>query len=251
MPLTSSGDGPIPAPSVEVGAGADGTNGGGQAAVSVPALAAGPRMLRLLLLATVLLPLAVLCAGATIAWSDQKEQARAALGRLTDAAFENATKIMETNRLVLREMGTIVAGRDEDALRRDAPALHAALAALREGLPQIKNLLVFGVDGQILAVAGDVPPRPDVSAADRDYFRAAAARDGMAIGRRHISRLDGRPFFSVAVRWHDAAGRVAGVLAVAVQPGYFVDYFRRLAEDAAYGGGLVLTLRRADEALLA
>ena len=215
------------------------------------ALAAGPRMLRLLLLATVLLPLAVLCAGAAIAWSDQKAQAHAALGRLTDAAFENATKIMETNRLVLREMASIVAGRDADALRRAGPSLHAALAGLREGLPQIKNLLVFGADGRILAVAGDVPSRPDVTAADRDYFRAAAAHDGMAIGRRHISRLDGQPFFPVAVGWHDTTGRFAGVLVVAVQPGYFVGYFRRLAEDAAYGNGLVLTLRRSDEALLA
>jgi two-component system NtrC family sensor kinase len=217
-------------------------------AAAVPT--AGPRLLRLLLLASLLLPATVLAAGGWLSWHEQTEQARAAMNRLVDAAYENATKILETNHLLLRQMDRLLAGRSDAAILADETEVHQGLAQLREFLPQVKNLLVYGADGRLLATANQLPADHAISVADRPYFQAAQAQLGVVVSRTALGRVDGLPFFDVVLRRQAPGGHFAGAMAVAISPGYFTSYFKRLADDPVYGEGLRLVLRRNDHVTL-
>jgi two-component system NtrC family sensor kinase len=221
-------------------------------ALSWPAAPFGDlRLLRLLVVASVVLPVLVLAAGGWLSWRDQMDQARVAMARLIDSAYENATKVMEINRLLLRQMDTLLAERDGAAILADEAEVHHELARLRGFLPQVKNLLVYGADGQVLATANQYPVDHAIRVADRAYFQDARAAPGIVISTVGIGRVDGQPFFDVAQRRQSATGGFAGALAVALSPDYVAAYFRRLTEDAVYGEGLRLVLRRNDDVMLA
>jgi two-component system NtrC family sensor kinase len=211
----------------------------------------GLRPLRLLVVASVVVPVLVLAAGGWLSWRDQMDQARVAMARLIDSGYENATKVMEINRLLLRQMDTLLAARDGAAILADEAGVHQELARLRGFLPQVKNLLVYGADGQVLATANQYPVDHTIRVADRAYFRDARAAPGIVISGVGIGRVDGLPFFDVAQRRPLANGGFAGALAVAISPDYLAAYFRRLTEDAVYGDGLRLVLRRTDDVMLA
>ncbi len=112
-----------------------------------------------------------------------------------------------------------------------------SLAALRERmnarlaeLPQVRAFLVLDQDGTSISDSGSLDPRP-FNGADREYFRVHAERrhTGLFIGLPVQSRINGQWALSVSRRFNKPDGSFGGVVVAAVDPFYFVNFYREAA----------------------
>ena len=118
-----------------------------------------------------------------------------------------------------------------------------------ETLPQFQAILVVGRDGHALtsSVVGAVSP-DDYSA--RDYYRPHPERDvGTFVGEIRTPRQTGNnnPIFNLSRRRVSPDGSFNGIIAVAVLPDYFKDFYARIGRAP----GSYFSIIRADGAVLA
>ena len=115
--------------------------------------------------------------------------------------------------------------------RNDAAFQQMMLRRLRD-LPFVRSIFFIGPDGW-LTHDTDYPRTPDVSLADRAYFKlhqADAARDSAVSGP--ILSRSGTGWFLAATRRLGHAGTFEGVAVAAVQAGYFREQFQRIGVEA-------------------
>ncbi|HZH26317.1 MAG TPA: ATP-binding protein [Azospirillaceae bacterium] len=122
------------------------------------------------------------------------------------------------------------------------PDLKAALRSGVRALPFLRRLSLIDEAGRVVETSQD-EPAPNVSVADRDYFKAQIERDaGLFIGAVARSRVDGRSFISLSRRLVHPDGRFAGVLAAVVDAAEFQASYGALQ----VGPGGSVTVIRAD-----
>jgi two-component system, NtrC family, sensor kinase len=135
-----------------------------------------------------------------------------------------------------------------DALRRDPgipshdPTMTGQLRARLAQLPFVRALFVVGADGFLIQDTDS--DTPNVSLADRDYFRAQAsdAGAGLSIGEPLRSRSLGAPWFlSVSRRVTLDDGRFYGVVVAALEPKYFAHLYAGI--NAGKNGSIALIYR--------
>ena len=121
------------------------------------------------------------------------------------------------------------------------------LKAYRARLPQVFNLAMADKNGKVV-VTTSAWPTPDLSAADRDYFRDARSRsDGqLSTSIPSVSKVDGRSIIVFARPLESANGAFAGIIFAAVSTKYF---------EAIYSGiqsvhSLLFTLLTPDGTIL-
>jgi len=134
------------------------------------------------------------------------------------------------------------------ALRRDPgipshdPKMTGQLRARLAQLPYVRALFVIGADGFLIQDTDS--DTPDVSLADRDYFRAQASDPGagLYIGEPLRSRSLGAPWFlSVSRRVTLDDGRFYGVVVAALEPKYFAHLYAEI--NAGENGSVALIHR--------
>jgi signal transduction histidine kinase len=112
----------------------------------------------------------------------------------------------------------------------DDPAFRAYLRELTAELPYVRALFVIGPDGFIIHDT-DYPATPRISLADRPYF--LIHKDNRAVGpyvgEPLLSRSVGRWFVPFARRVNRPDGSFGGVVAAAVEPGFFEHIYQRLS----------------------
>jgi two-component system, NtrC family, sensor kinase len=133
-------------------------------------------------------------------------------------------------------------------LPKHDPAFQDKMWALERSSAFVRGLYVTGPDGFLTHATGH-PNSPRVSAADRDYFMAHAARDdlGLFVGKPLKSRRVGTWFIGLSRRLASSDGSFAGVVVAAVEP----RYFERFYGDLALGETGSIALFRRDGILIA
>jgi len=132
--------------------------------------------------------------------------------------------------------------------RRTAPAVAAVLREDTANVAFLRSIYVYDASGagHTTALGSDIT---GLRARDFEAVREAMDTDSnrLIVGRSQPGAVTGRPNIPVARRIVDARGRLAGVIATAVEPGYFRGFFQalHLSGDASLG------LLRADGAVLA
>lgn len=96
---------------------------------------------------------------------------------------------------------------------------------LSRSLPQVRHLLIFDADGFQRHTSFDEAP-PVINVRDRPYFRQLADGAEKARYGPYIGRNSNRPTYALARRLTHANGQFAGVLMVAIEPGYFETFCR-------------------------
>ena len=180
-----------------------------------------PLSLRLLLVASLLVPLGFL--GGVTLYDRHRlySEADADLARLSAVAKEHALKVAETNALVLDRMEDRIRGLSWDEIEARNAEIQRWLRGLDEGLAQITALHLARPDGRVttLSIAWPTPP---ISVADRAYFRRLReGEQGLVFGEPVRARLTGMVSITVARRREDAEGRFDGALIGSILPGYF------------------------------
>jgi two-component system, NtrC family, sensor kinase len=209
------------------------------------------RLLQLMMLAAVVLPAALFVYAGWVSYRQFHDVADERIGRSLDVMQEQALKVFETINSTFAEVNEIVRGMSDAQMRAEAPQLHERLADIVATMPQLKAIVIVGRDGTRLARSLS-PVIPDgVSFSDRDYFEAQQSGDaGTYVSSMRLPQLPGGgdgEFFDLSRRLKSSDGSFAGVIAIAVRPSYFEDFYELIGRNS----GSFFALVRSDGSYLA
>lgn len=165
-----------------------------------------------------------------------------ALAAEVSAIAEGVGRSFEVADVALR---SIVAAREQDLIDGSTSAnLQAGLEALDAALPQVRALVVFGVDGLTIADSSAYPPLV-VSVRDRDYFMAFAesglGNTSLFVGEPVRGRVSGEWFLSMARGVRGADDGFGGIVLAVID----LDYLRgQLREGRRDNGARALLATR-------
>src|SRR5262249_19813252 len=137
------------------------------------------RPLRVLLVASVVFPIALFCVASWISYNEHVADARDRLNRNLNRISEHATKVFETFELSALYIDELLSNVPDDEIRRKEAAYNAKLRAIATGLPQLRDLWVVGADG-VTVVSGMIYPMPHLDVSDRNYYLAQKNNDAQS-----------------------------------------------------------------------
>jgi two-component system NtrC family sensor kinase len=208
------------------------------------------RLLQLMMIASLVLPAAFYGYACWVGYRDVHAVADERIERSLDVMQEQSLKVFETIDRTFAEINEIVRGMSDEDIRVDAPRLHERLAAIVATMPQLNAILIIGRDGRAIAASAHAALPAGVDFADRDYFRAQRdGHPGTFVGDMRSPQLPGieGDFFGLSRRLESPDGSFNGVIAVAVRPSYFEDFYALIGQTP----GSFYALVRADGAYLA
>jgi two-component system NtrC family sensor kinase len=202
-------------------------------------------------IASIVLPVLMLCIGGKITWEQKGQSASDQTDRLVDLLYESTSKLVDGQLLALDQLRLTVEALDDGAITARQHELHDHLAAMLHYLPHLRDLYVLGRTGGAL-VDGIIYPAPMASlASGRDYFRYFEnGGTGLFIGVTGNRYSDGLPFVPVTIARRGADGKFNGVIASSVNPDYFENFFRQVLSAYPDFDGRTISLRRVDGELL-
>jgi signal transduction histidine kinase/ActR/RegA family two-component response regulator len=186
------------------------------------------RIFRLLAALAVALPAALLAAYTVASHDWHQREGRERVLRTLELLHENGARVFDTYEVLVAYVDELVRGlSDEEVLARE-PELNARLGRFKDALPQVQDIWILGSGGRPVASANVFPMPRGLDLSDREYFRVL--RDGgpepfvsdVLRGRASPDAV----FFQFARRRSPTAdGGFGGVIAVSVQPDYFVTQY--------------------------
>ncbi len=208
------------------------------------------RLLQLMMVASLVFPAALFVYAS---WNDYREVHAVADERITrslDVMQEQSLKVFETVDRTFAEVDEIVRGMSDDQIRAAQAALHPRLDRISGVMPQLQAIVLIGSDGRPLASSTLESVRTDANFADRDYFKAQVDHDsGTFVSDVRKPQLPnvGTVFFDLSHRLASPDGKFRGVIAVAVRPKYFEDFYALINQTP----GNLYALVRTDGTFLA
>jgi two-component system NtrC family sensor kinase len=188
-------------------------------------------LLRLLLAATVVIPL-LLFVGAS--WLDYRAafgEAERDLQHISQVGREHAEKVFDGQNQVIERVADLVRGMAEPEIIRAEKTLHDEFARIVAHLAEVQSVLLAGADGRPLVSAGTYPV-PVVDLSKRDYFRAViGGHTGPYVSSLQVGEVNKQLFFGLARPWIGSDGKLAGVIDVAVSPTFFRDFYGALMDQ--------------------
>ncbi len=208
------------------------------------------RLLQLMMIASVVLPAALFAYASWVSYDDIHSVADERILRSLDVMREQSLRVFETTDRTFAEVNEVVRDMSDDEIRAAQARLQSRLRLIVATMPQLRAIFLIGRDGRPLAASTAASLPNDVSFSDRDYFRAQVGHDaGTYVGEVHSSRLPGfgADAFDLSRRLESPDGSFNGVIAVAVQPSYFENFYALIGQPP----GSFFALVRADGAYLA
>jgi signal transduction histidine kinase len=204
---------------------------------------AATRLLHLLLIGSIVVPLAVLAGGGYLAWVSTRERAEADLMRRVAIAEEHAIKVLDTHQLVAARINDLVGNLTDQAILIEEQVLHGQIAQEIKNLPQVQTALVIGRNGHPLVSATIYPVDRNLDLSDRAHFQTLRERsDPYYVSVIEVGRLDSERHFFLSRRKESEPGSFDGVITVTVSPQYFQDFYAKLVDASRdYTAALVRT----------
>jgi two-component system NtrC family sensor kinase len=208
------------------------------------------RLLQLLMIASLVIPAALFVYAAYNDYRAVYAVADERIDRSLDVLQEQALKVFETVDRIFPEVGEVVRGMSDDQMRAAQAALGARLQRIVSVMPQVRAITLIGRDGRPLASSEPAALARGADFGDRPYFEAQEdAGTGTFISDVRVSTLQdpGTPLFDVSRRLPSADGAFRGVIAIAVRPRYFDNFYAMIEQSP----GNFYALIRPDGELLA
>ena len=203
-----------------------------------------------MMVASVVLPLMLFGFAAWLNYRHEEEVADDRIERSLDILHEHTLKVFQTVEGAIAEVNEIVRGMPDDAIRADQPRLHERMKRIVEVLPQLRAIFLIDGDGRPLASSQLVQVPADLRSRERSFFNVHIAGDvGTFVSEVVEPRLAifGTPFFVLSRRRPSDDGTFNGVIAVAVVPQYFEEFYALIGRTP----GELYALIRADGKFLA
>ncbi|HEY7661658.1 MAG TPA: ATP-binding protein [Xanthobacteraceae bacterium] len=208
------------------------------------------RLLQLMMVACVVLPAVLFAFAAWLNYRHEHAVADERIERSLDILHEHTLKVFQTVERTIAEVEEITRDLSDDEIRKDQARLHERLRRIVEALPQLRAIFVIDRQGRPIASSQLAQLPPDFNVRERSFFSAHAAGDSETyVSDVLMPRLTafGTPFFVLSRARPSPDGGFNGVIAVAVLPRYFEEFY------ALIGGspGSLYALVRNDGTFLA
>jgi signal transduction histidine kinase/ActR/RegA family two-component response regulator len=202
------------------------------------------RIHRLLIAGCVILPAGLFLLAAVSSRTDALREGRETVMRTADVLEEHASKVFETEELVLERADAFSRKLTWDEIAM--PRTTHFLRRLKAPLDQTVAIWIADANGDLRA--GSLPWSPGDSVGERDFFKVQRDRDaGTYISPPFRGRATDRTSFAVSRRRTTADGHFDGTVHIAANPAYFVRFFEQAAPNLPYAATLV----RVDGVILA
>src|SRR6266487_669897 len=201
------------------------------------------RLLQLMMVASVVVPLLLFAFAAWLNYRHEYAVADDRLERSLDILHEHTLKVFQTVERAIAEVNEIVRGMTDDDIRREQSRLHGRVKRIVDALPQVRAIFIIDRDGRPLVSSQLARIPADFDARERSFFNVHAAGDvGTYVSDVVTPRLTGlsAPFFVLSRRRPSADGKFNGVVAVAVLPQYFEEFYALIGRSP---GSLYALLR--------
>jgi signal transduction histidine kinase len=199
------------------------------------------RWLRLLLVASVVVPVFLFCGAA---WENRLQvihEAELSTRKTVAGLHEHAEKVFETQELVLVQIERRLRGMSWDEIAH-SEALHRELQEIERRFPQIFAIWLSDPAG-VTRAGSRLFPMPPSPAGDREYFLAHKDADiGVFVGRPIVSRLLKTANIPVSLRRNASDGGFDGVILLSMDPAYFTEFYGSFIDDL----DAVVSLTRSD-----
>ena len=208
------------------------------------------RLLQLMMIASVVLPVLLFAFASWLNWRHEHDLADDRIERSLDILHEHTLKVFQTVERAISEADEVVRGMSDDAIRSEQPWLHGRLKRIVESLPQVRAIFLVDRDGRPLVSSQLAQVPTDFNVRDRGFFNAQVAADaGTYVSEVLSPRLTalGTSFFVLSRRRPSADGAFNGVVAVAVLPRYFEEFYALIGHSP----GSLYALVRSDGKFLA
>jgi two-component system, NtrC family, sensor kinase len=207
------------------------------------------RLLRILMVASLVVPAALFACAAYNDYHDVYAVADERIDRSLDVLQEHALKVFGTVDRIFPEIDEVVRGVSDQQIRAARSTLLSRLQRIVEVMPQVQSIDLMDRDGKILVSSSLQADRKNEDLAERDYFKAQMEKEaGTYVSGLHKSGADtASEFFEISRRLAAADGSFRGVIAIAVRPRYFDDFYAMIEQSPGNSYGLV----RSDGLLLA
>lgn len=199
--------------------------------------------LRLLLVATIALPLLLGAGAAYLSYVDTNRQATAAASEAVAAAAANTAKVLDTHLLVAARIGDLLGTMRDDQIRAAEKSLHESMAQQIAAMPQVAAAWVIDAAGRELVSARVYPVNPGLDQSDRADYRALRDTNVQnfiwILRARRLEDGEFEPYFTVSLRRVTPDGRFNGVIVVAVASSYFASFYDSLIGSGRYTAALL------------
>ena len=203
-----------------------------------------------MMVACAVLPILLFAFASWLNYRHENAVADDRIERSLDILHEHTLKVFQTVERAIAEVDEIVRGMPDDAVRQDQPRLHERLKQIVDALPQLRAIFLIDRDGRPIVSSQLAQVPADFNVGDRDFFKAqAAGHAGTYVSDVLMPRLTslGTPFFVLSRRRPSADGSFNGVVAIAVLPRYFEDFYSLIGRSP----GSFFALVQADGKFLA
>ena len=205
------------------------------------------RLLKTMLVASIVIPVALFSYASWINYQDTIAHADEQLTASLNILSEHASKVFQSIDLAVTSVDAIAGDLPDEQIKARQEALHYQLSKLEKALATVDAIFIADRNGRALASSAIFPLPPDTSVADRDYFQAQAERNaGTYVGAVLQSRATKERFFGVSRR-RPADGQFTGIIMISVVPKVFTEFYKQLAGDTSAS----FSLARSDGAILA
>lgn len=195
------------------------------------------RLHRLLLVASLLVPVVVFTAAAALNRAEVLRENEETIARTTAILHEHARKVFDTVDLVIGRVEDRTQGMSWDEI--SAQGLSVFLLRLKVPLEQAVSIWITDATG--LVRAGSQPWDRNATIAEREWFQAQRGRDaGTFISAPFQGKATGAASFAVSRRRSTPDGHFDGIIHVALSPEYFSRFF---AEAAPPGFNAAILVR--------
>ena len=206
------------------------------------------RSLRLMLVASVALPLLLFCYAGWINYQAAFELADERIERTLDIAAEQALRVFQSISVTFDSVEQITRGRTARTIKLNEAELSERLKQFVNALPGIGSIWILDENQDALVSSLFFPIPPAFNAPDRAHLKAQLAQDaGIRIGEVLRIELTGKLIFPISKWRFDSSGTFAGLTEISVSPSAFERFYEQLATRSSAS----FTLFREDGAVLA
>ncbi len=208
------------------------------------------RLLKLMMVASLVLPAALYAYASWVSYRDTHAAADERIDRLLDVQQEQALRVFQTIDRTFAEVDEVVRGMSDEQIRAAQVSLHPRLERIAGVMPELQAIVLIGRDGTPMASSALASVKAESNFSDRDYFKAQIDKDaGTFVSEVRTPNLSsvGNDFFDLSHRLESPDGTFNGVIAVAVKPKYFEDFYTLIGQPP----GSFFALVRSDGLYLA
>ena len=189
------------------------------------------RSLRLMLAASVVLPLLLFCYASWASYHTAFERADERIKQALDLSAEQALRVFRSINVTFDSVEQITRGRTEQTIRINEAELSERLKQFVNALPDISSIWILNAQGDAIVSSLLFPMPPAANAPERAYLKGQLAHDSnVHIGE--VLRIQLRDRLIVPVsKWRtDSSGTFSGYTEISVSPQAFERFYEPLAE---------------------